>query len=341
MIKVATREWREVESEVHRPGEWLAWPLGFFFLLAGTAGFVGIVPPAGMPSWVPKLFTAGFVLLGESALAAAIWRLPRVYVRHAAASVLPNISCEPVLQVGSEVSAYVAYELVRDADGWQFRPRDRVHRAALRCLLGFAVTFMAIFTGIMSWIAHEELRVGGWAVSTTCGGAVSAVCFGTVVLFVYMRIGAAYGRLCRLSIPAGSDEIELDSAEEPDPGRMDLAAGLKWAFQPKAARHHLTIRREQLIAVQLCPWRFALGFGSNGTDFTWAAQGLLVVSVASEPNYHRLPILLTSDCVGAARLMQALAGVLEVPYLFGGDAEGWKAESLRAKTRPPLHMGAM
>ena len=46
--------------------------------------------------------------------------------------------------------------------------------------------------------------------------------------------------------------------------------------------------------------------------------------------YSRQPVLLTSDFVGAARLMQRLAMALDVPYLFCADAEVWKAENNRA-----------
>jgi hypothetical protein len=51
--------------------------------------------------------------------------------------------------------------------------------------------------------------------------------------------------------------------------------------------------------------------------------------------------LLTGDVVGAARLMQRLAQMLQVPYLFGADSTGWKEEEARAKRRPPLRAGGM
>jgi hypothetical protein len=53
----------------------------------------------------------------------------------------------------------------------------------------------------------------------------------------------------------------------------------------------------------------------------------------------RLPITLTSDSAGAARLMQRLAATLEVPYLFAADAAGWQAEEARAAKRPSLRVG--
>jgi hypothetical protein len=51
--------------------------------------------------------------------------------------------------------------------------------------------------------------------------------------------------------------------------------------------------------------------------------------------------LLTSDFVEAARLMQRLAETLKVPYLFCADGEGWKAEEIRSKSRPPLGAGGI
>jgi hypothetical protein len=74
---------------------------------------------------------------------------------------------------------------------------------------------------------------------------------------------------------------------------------------------------------------------------TWAVQGLLVLASREEAVYRRLPILLTGDSVGAARLMQRLAYALHVPYLFCADAEGWRAETMRANGRPALRVGGI
>ena len=49
--------------------------------------------------------------------------------------------------------------------------------------------------------------------------------------------------------------------------------------------------------------------------------------------------MLTCDFVGAARLMERLAGILRVPYLFRGGVAGWEAELAIAKTRPRLAAG--
>jgi hypothetical protein len=34
--------------------------------------------------------------------------------------------------------------------------------------------------------------------------------------------------------------------------------------------------------------------------------------------------------------MRQLADVLEVPFLFCADDQGWKEEEIRAKSRPPM-----
>ena len=52
-----------------------------------------------------------------------------------------------------------------------------------------------------------------------------------------------------------------------------------------------------------------------------------------------MPLLLTNDFAGAARLMERVAATLGVPYLFSANADGWKAELQRAKVRPPLRAG--
>jgi hypothetical protein len=99
------------------------------------------------------------------------------------------------------------------------------------------------------------------------------------------------------------------------------------------------IPRERVVAVQLCPWKYVVG--DRGRETTWAVQGLLVRASSEEEAYERLPLLLTSDFLGAARLMERLADTLQVPYLFSADAVGWRAEDLRAQGRPPLQSGGM
>lgn len=153
-----------------------------------------------------------------------------------------------------------------------------------------------------------------------------------------MLMRAGYRRLSTLTIPGNGNDLELDSPIEPNPERIDLAEGLKWVFLAETKRQRLMIPRELLRAVQLCPWKYYVRGGGEGTA-TWAVQGLLVLGCPEEGVYQRLPIVLTSDFVGAARLVRRLADILQVPYLFCADAEGWKVEEIRAKKRPPLRCG--
>jgi hypothetical protein len=76
-------------------------------------------------------------------------------------------------------------------------------------------------------------------------------------------------------------------------------------------------------------------------EYTHAARGVLVLHFAANIAYPRLPILLTSDVRGAARLMQRLALTLCVPYLFHANEAGWQAEAKRAKIRPALRAGGV
>jgi hypothetical protein len=100
-------------------------------------------------------------------------------------------------------------------------------------------------------------------------------------------------------------------------------------------RRKLLIPVQSLVAVQLCPWHHRVGSGET----TLAVQGLIVIERIEGSGYERLPILVTGDFVGAARLMRRLSEVLQVPYLFGADAAVWKAEFSRAQSRPPLKSG--
>jgi hypothetical protein len=80
---------------------------------------------------------------------------------------------------------------------------------------------------------------------------------------------------------------------------------------------------------------------SNRQNTTWAVQGLLVLAGSEAAPYTRLPILLTGDMPGAARLMRDLADALHVPYLFGADAAGWRLEEHRAFHRSRLQAGGI
>ncbi|MBS0202193.1 MAG: hypothetical protein JSS49_04775 [Planctomycetes bacterium] len=324
---------------MYRPGRWLAFSIGIVFLVAGAIGFVAIggAVPFGMPFWIARAVFLVFAVLGCTVLAWAISSIiSTVHVRHAAPDVLPNVPTEPVILEGSVVHGRLTHELIEDSSGWQFRPAQSLWRNDIIFLLGFGIPFLTLFSGILSWIFHGRQIVRGWTLSILCGISATALCGGSACLLIGMIMRSGYRRLCCLSIPRNGGELELDSAEEPDPEEADLAAGLKWVILGKTQRQRLSIPRELVVAVQLCPWKFVAG-----SEIAWAVQGSLVLACSEEGGHVRQPLLLTSDFVGAARLMQRLGTTLHVPYLFCADADGWSAEEIRAKKRRPLRIGGM
>lgn len=333
--------WPEVESEVHNAGRWLPLSVGTLFLLIGIIGFltIGNAMQPGAPHWIAKACTAVFALFGAIPLA---WGIRSIvlpaHVSHAGPDVLPDVPWEPVIREGSEVHGHLTHELWEDGDGWQFSPAKHHWRNTKVFLLGFGIPFLVLFAGVLTWMIHRHHNLS-WPISALCGITATVVCGGTALLIIGMVMRSSYRRLSRLSIPRNGDALELDSPQELDPEDVDLAKGLKWIFFGENKRQQLTILRELVVAVQLCPWKFVFGNSGRKTT-TWAVQGLLVLAPADdEKDYHRLPILLTGDFVGAARIMQRLARTLQIPYLFCADAEGWKAEAIRAIKRPPLRVG--
>jgi len=329
--------WPEVESVVYCPGKWIALTLGTFFTLVGVIGFftIGDAVPPGLPVWIGKLCTIPFALLGGIVLVWALWRifLP-VSIRHAVLTEWPDVPMEPVAREGSVLHARVTHELAQEAGQWEFRPHQHLWRNDLRSLIAFGIVFLTAFAGLLTWIFHRELNNAGWAVSAICAIGGTVFCGVPAILLIGLLLRSGYRQLCRLSIPGNGDDLELDLPHTRESEKTDLAAGLRWTFVGETKRQCLAIPRELVSAVQLCPWHFVLQDGA--TD---AVQGLLVLKRSPAGDYYRLPILLTSDVVGGARLLQRLATTLQVPYLFCADAAGWRAEGARAKTRPPLKHG--
>ncbi|MGD9720013.1 MAG: hypothetical protein AB7O59_02220 [Pirellulales bacterium] len=327
--------WKEVESEVYRPAEWFSLSTGVVFLLAGLIGFftVGSIAPPRMPAWSGKLFLAGFAALGVISLLYSVkCILWPARVRHASVDFLPNVPTEPELREGTVVHARVTHELVEDADGWELRPSGRLWRNDKRLLLGYSVPAGLLFCGLLSWILHDQHGTS-WLAAILFAAIATTISGGTVVFAIVLLLRGNYRRLSRLSIPRNGDDLELDSANEPPTDRSNLHTALKW-IQGDLGRRQAKIPRDLIAAVQLCPWKYACG-----DTRMWAVQSLLVLAPTEQGNYYRLPLLVTCDCIGAARLMQQLASTLNVPFLFCADAEGWSAEEARARNRPPLQVG--
>lgn len=328
--------WPQVESEVHRPGRALALAAGILFLLAGSGILAALGPaaPPGAARWLVIGMGGLFALAGGGIIAwAATTLIVRVRILHAAPDVLPEVPKGPVLCEGMVVHGRVTHELCEDESGWRFLPAKRHWRNDKRFLFGFGVPFSLFSAGLLTWVFHDQQKIGGWALSAFGAIAVTAVCGGSTFVLIGMMMRASYRRLPVLVIPRGQDAIELESADEPS-NEPDVMQAVQYILIGDATRHKVSIPRHLLVAVQLCPWNYAVQ-----NERAWAVQGLLVLANPNEPTLCRLPILLTSDYVGAARLMQRLARVLEVPYLFCADREGWKAEKIRSKGRRPLRSG--
>jgi hypothetical protein len=330
--------WPERESRVHQPGSGLLAFIGGLFLLAGITGFftLGANQPPGLRFWAVRAATSLFALLGGAALTAGVARLVlTVRVRHAAADVLADVPREPVLWEGSVVHGRLTHELAEDAAGWEFRTRQSLWRSDRRFLWGFGVPFLTIFATGLSWVFFRDRMDRGWAAAIVPAVVMTLGCGGTAIVLMGLMSRAGYRRLCHLRIPAHGP-LELDAPEQINVERADP---FKWVFVGDTQRHRLAIPREMVQAVQLCPWKYACG--EYDETVTWAAQGLLVLQPADGAAYWRVPILLTGDFVGAARLVGQLADVLGVPYVFNADAAGWKAEAARAHSRPPQRVGGV
>jgi len=177
--------------------------------------------------------------------------------------------------------------------------------------------------------------VGGWVVSILAGTTVTLLCGGTVFLIAGLLMRSAYRRLCSIRIPRHEADLELDFPADSDLAKQDV---FEWKFVAEKNRKQMTLPRDAVVAVQLCPWRYVRRSSSESST-TPTVQGLLVLKPPSETTYWRLPLLTCSDFNGAARMMKQLADLLGVPFLFSGDVAGWKAEARRAKHRPPLKSG--
>ena len=333
------QDWAEVESRVPRPGRHIVLFIGGFVFLMGAGGFAMFErsPPPDVSLWVARAGTLTTAILGGAALAVgcdATFR--KVYVRHAASAVLADVPREPVIVEGANVHGRLTHELIETADGWQFRPATHNWRNDRRFLLGFGIPFLLLAAGLFSWALHRDGTARNWPLAILAGGFLTVSIGGTVFWVMAAMLRWSYGRLPSLAIPRGGEALVYEGPMPVDHNRDFL----KYGFAGNPERQQLTIPRARLAAVQLCPWKFAMG-GTHDRSITWAVQGLLVLAADEPGHYERLPVLLSSDETGAARLMRQLADVLGVPYLFHADAAGWQEEEARAKTREPLKTGGI
>lgn len=337
-----TPRWQETESRLRFPGLWLPFLVGSVFLAIGVGGLLGADDLArGDSIWILRVGAGIFALFGAIALTYAAGRVIfPVYVRHAAPGTLPGVPSEPILYEGLVAHGLLTHELAQTPQGWQYRPQQRLWRNDKRFLLGFGIPYLTIFSGLASWIIHQQMNGLGWPVSIVCGILITLLSGGVCLLLMGMITRASYHRLCWLNVPRNGGDLELDAPKEVDLQQTDLAAAFQWVFLGETNRYRLTIPRESIKAVQLCPWKYSVG--KSGGDTTWSVQGLLVLQSSEEDAYYRFPLLLTSsDFAGAAELMQRLAMTLDIPYLFHADAAGWRAEEMAARQRQPIQVGGI
>jgi hypothetical protein len=334
--------WREVESKVYRPGFRGSLISGAVSLVVGSCLLTGYVVSQNAANWqwllisgVMDLIAAFFVVLAITCTKS--W----VNITHAAPDTLPDIPDEPVIYEGAEFYSRLSHELIENSQGWEYRPAQRLTRTGKGVYIGFIVCFLTlILSGTTFWAINREGMEP--IAATLLAIAIGAFC-GLVVQLVNLLQRRRYRRLCALAIPRGGKPIVLDAAAPPKLEIEAMGEGVRWSLDEESKRQRLTVSRDLVAAVELCPWRLTAGMNAAGdasnNSARWAFQGLLVLADVKKAEYRREPILLTGDFAGAARLMQELAAALRVPYLFHADAEGCKLEKQRAmKRRPPKKM---
>ena len=206
--------WRELESKVCRPGSWLALLVGTVFALSGAVGFLTVDGsiPHGSKLWVAKAAMGVFALIGCPIMAWAIRSicLP-IHVRHAASDVLPNVPNEPVICEGSVVHGRLTHELRETAQGLEFRPVRNSWGNDKWRLLGFGISFLTLFSGLLTWVLHSRPNIANWPIAALYGIFITAVCGGSAFLLIGMMIRSGYRRLSKLIILRNGGDLELES----------------------------------------------------------------------------------------------------------------------------------
>jgi hypothetical protein len=333
----APLRYSEVESKVHHPGTGLGLFGGGVFFVVGVVALANVhrIVNPGEYIWVFYLGTGLFAAMGGIVLGATLAkRLRPTRVRHAAADVLPDVAGEPVPE-GSGVYFRLTHELVDDGRGGrQFRPATQAWRYDRNFLLGFGIPFGIFFTGLLTWAFHNRYGFA-WPMAATLAIGAALFCGVVPVTLVGFLMRATYRRLGRLDIPRDGGDLEWTEPADPDFDPAAPVKGLRWVSVGDVKRRHVTIPRNQVAAVQLCPWKYK----RDDNEMHSGVQGLLVLTPSAEGVRERIPLFMTGDYDRAALVMQQLAEALEVPYLFHADAAGWQAEEQRAATRPPLKTG--
>lgn len=320
-----------VESKVHTPGSWIVWLGGGLFLAIGIYGVLYADRIAAEQVRFVQRFFGAFAVLAILALLPAVWKALRpTYVRHAAADELPDVPREPLALDWTMGNQQVIYELIQGDDGWEYRRRPSLWHNENAFLWIVGLAGFATCTALVTWGIHD--RVPSLLVAAVIS-SFAVLFVGMPVLWLVLLVHRASSRLhVRLRIPTRGD-VEFKGPLLTDPSDPSP----RGSSPDPCSIQHLAIPTETIVAVQLCPW-YDVRRGERD-DIRHAVQGLLVLSTDAQHVYRRLPLLLTQNHAGAARLMQRTADVLQVPYLFHADAPGWKAEVQRQQTKKSKKRG--
>jgi hypothetical protein len=317
--------WPEKESPLTSSSEvktfW--WSLAVFF----TGIFVLILmvlfqiylylPPAGPVAMI----LCCFVVFVTSTLvfdhgSDALW--PQS-IRHAADGVLSDVPNEPLIQEGAYMHSKIRYELINNESNIIFRPIPGLAQSQKNAGNWFLLVFSIIFLPVFSCGLHLSPMQMPPLIAVTATVILMSLTIGPLLAMFYFTTNLFTSQFTTLIVPASGPFAELDVA-------LPLSAP---SF--KTNRQTVSVPRDQIAALQLCPYSFPCGDGRYD-----GLQGLLVQKSPNSAGYQRYVLLNCSDKIACSKMMEQLAKYLRVPFLFGADAEGWKEEEKRVKNRPEL-----
>lgn len=310
--------WPEVDSKVHEP--WLRQAIGVALValavdtVVASQLFVNDVHRQDY-GWLAYLI-CGFLFLFFSVLlfTKASRLVKPTFVRHATADVLGDIPREPLLEEFRVMQRTLKQELVHLGKDSLFRPNSAMRYSSKQMDLRIRFALWFVCSGV---IIAFLLRSPGidWPVAVFVPPLVS------LAVIALVEGGSRFVRnqelrdMVTLTVPRSSQPVILNTRNRPT------------ATISKARRELIEIAREQVVAVQLCP--FICDPGGDSQPL-YGVQGLLVVRNLERGGYERYVLLYCADLIDSAIIMEQLADLLQVPYLFMADAEAWKKERLRS-----------
>jgi hypothetical protein len=327
-----------VESIVHHPASWLVLTAGLIFVGGGIFIYVGASRQFS-PPWPGAVFAACFGGLGAIALLAGLNSilLPK-RIRHAPLSSLPGVPTGPVVCEYAAFSGWVRYELESTEGGWELRPSARQWREMRWLWIGFGIFCFLGGMAFLSRIFHDRGEFG-WPGAIVLATIAAYVIVGVTWGLIAEMTRAERRRMTTLTYCEARKELMLETPRFRSSKQDEPAFSGAWTVASEGKRQRLVIPRQLVAAVQLCPWKYRVSSHSEESS-SWAVQGVLVLKLQPHRGFERVPMLVTNDYVGAARLMQRAAERLDVPFLFCADADGWAAEDARADDRASRKTGS-